>query len=736
MKPVLLAALLSAALASPAFAGEKFALIVTASAYPEQKGVAIALEGPRNDAKLLYRTLRDGGMAAERIRVYADTIDRSAYPDPLPTAGDPTLANIRAGIRWLVSTASRGDEVMIFLAGHGSFHPETSVGRPAGRSDEDDGTDEIFLPIDIGTWNEKQQVTNELIDNEIGADVDRLLAKGVFVWLVVDACHSGTASRAAGDGGVDRAVSPALLGVPASIAAGRTRGGSAGPTRPLVAPPPDAETGRFVAFYATMPDQRAKENRVPFNAPEKEQRQHGLMTYALVQAMRLGQSATYAGLAAQIIAAYDEWRLPVQPLFEGNLNATPIVFAGRDRAWRVSASTGTPEILAGDVDNIGPGAVFAVQQVGAGPDSPPLFYAQITQTRLDRSAFEPISNDPARPIDKQRLESLGLSLTDYRTFRSLDRVEARLVERVPALTLRVAAPVAAPAAVTALAQAAEPPVPVALAWVAGNANPDVRLEVAENRLWFVPGAQALITTGPRQNYSLALAGLTPETVAGALRGIAKANNLLRMAARYRMTDVARSLSTTVAIGSGRREPGGRCQMASVEPRMPADARPVPAAQLTAGQPIKINICDRVYVAITNNGRSIIDLTPLYVDPWERTVFLNGYERATYSGLRLAPGETRLVSWTELPEEGGPTIAGPGKLLLLAVEADPKQSVPVDFRYLEERLSGDRRDIGTRGFGAALHAVAFGGPGQRSAPEVVDGGGIVTVNFESLPAAGQ
>ena len=65
------------------------------------------------------------------------------------------------------------------------------------KGDETDGLDEIFLPVDIDKWiNRDAGVPNALVDDEIGDALDAIRDKGAFVWAVFDCCHSGTATRA------------------------------------------------------------------------------------------------------------------------------------------------------------------------------------------------------------------------------------------------------------------------------------------------------------------------------------------------------------------------------------------------------------------------------------------------------------------------------------------------------------------------------------------------------------
>ena len=55
-----------------------------------------------------------------------------------------------------------------------------------------------FLQRHAGRWNGSAGgVENAIVDDEFGAAIDALRAKGAFVWVVFDACHSGTMDRGA-----------------------------------------------------------------------------------------------------------------------------------------------------------------------------------------------------------------------------------------------------------------------------------------------------------------------------------------------------------------------------------------------------------------------------------------------------------------------------------------------------------------------------------------------------------
>ena len=54
------------------------------------------------------------------------------------------------------------------------------------------------MPADTSPWDsEAKRLPNALLDDEVGAALDAIRDKGAFVWIVVDACNSGSVTRAA-----------------------------------------------------------------------------------------------------------------------------------------------------------------------------------------------------------------------------------------------------------------------------------------------------------------------------------------------------------------------------------------------------------------------------------------------------------------------------------------------------------------------------------------------------------
>ena len=163
------------------------ALLVACTEYPNlpQRNWLI---GPKNDAGLVHEYLLKN--VPDPVRFAPENVTLLAKDVP-GAKGLPTHAAIKAALADLAAKVQRDDFVYLHLSGHGAQQPEMIKG------DETDGLDEIFLPVDIDKWiNRDAGVPNALVDNEIGDALDAIRNKGAFVWVVFDCCHSGTATRA------------------------------------------------------------------------------------------------------------------------------------------------------------------------------------------------------------------------------------------------------------------------------------------------------------------------------------------------------------------------------------------------------------------------------------------------------------------------------------------------------------------------------------------------------------
>ena len=90
----------------------------------------------------------------------------------------PTRSNIIAGFSELLQGTKSGDELWFHFSGHGTLIHDAS-------RDEESGKDSCICPID---FMRSGYITDDIIRNNLAA----LVPKGVRLYIVLDACHSGT----------------------------------------------------------------------------------------------------------------------------------------------------------------------------------------------------------------------------------------------------------------------------------------------------------------------------------------------------------------------------------------------------------------------------------------------------------------------------------------------------------------------------------------------------------------
>jgi len=752
-------ALAGTALAEPV----RRALLVGVSDYPRESVGDLQLTGPKNDVALMLDTLPRLGFRDRDTIVLADGLEQTAAA----RKGDglPTRAAILGALKKLAADSQPDDLVLIFLSGHGSRQPDLTPEKRA--VPKPDGLDEIFLPIDIGPWDDGiAQVKNAIQDFELGQAVTAIRARGAHVWVVIDACHSGTMTRSAD--AVAKQVPAERLKIPAEALAkaraaaearaAKTRsltltgpGQRPAPPARLVpqaldsAPkksPSEVKEGSYVAFFAAWPDQAALQRSLPKSYGGGGGKPHGVLTFYLAQALRGGAAASYRDLAHQVLAGYEMFgaKAPT-PMFEGDLHlplpgaqATgKAVFSARRAGEALSLS-------AGAVDGLAPGALLAL----AAADEPGKV---IGHARVD-------SVDAARAV--LRPAAHGGRETALADLPDDSALVATLVEKGVELTFVVARP-----ATTRVSSAGEQAVLDAVsalaatnggtvAFVGAGQPADLSLRLEDGRLWFVPEDGRFEKSGRGQTASLALDGLGDATRARAvleraLGRLAKARNLIRVAGTLPGGLVSSRLKVEgfvvrgAGAAPGARAPDDRACGPLEKDRLPGDA--VPFADLaTAGEAMPdLSHCDVVYFRLTNTGSNPIDVTPLYVDGGGGIAYMG-----PPTGLRLEPRATpsllpvRIVTFDR--QAGVPFPIGQERLLMIAVEMTSREALPADFRYLAQptlTAAASRTAGGAGPLRGLLEAAAFSGRTRSISAPGTGGGaaGIVDFRWQVLPPEG-
>lgn len=373
-------ALVTTAISSPALARTNYAVLVAVTEYPNlpQKNWLV---GPNHDAVLVRDYLQTSAPAPfdkANISVLADGVEGAS--------ASPTRENIIAALKGVAEKAAPGDFVYIHLSGHGSQEPEKKAGS------ESDGMDEIFLPRDISRWDKAtNSVPNALVDDDIGGALDAIRDKGAFVWVIFDACHSGSATRAAPVDDVlevSRKLEPEDIGVSREAIAAAAAGAKGGddqrqPAFSLIEEPAEGEDatravqlnaetanptgavsiakGGLVAFFAAQTIETTPEMPLPKGAQDATR--YGLFTYTIMSKLAENPRITYRQLGRAVLQQYAaDTRERPTPLFEGDLDAPVFGTEGGESAleWPLTVKDGEATLPAGKLHRLAVGTKLAI----------------------------------------------------------------------------------------------------------------------------------------------------------------------------------------------------------------------------------------------------------------------------------------------------------------------------------------------------------------------------------------
>ena len=319
------------------------------------------LNGPPHDVSLMAETLIARGVAADRIiALGAATLPAGAR------GGVPTRQGILTAMADAAQAAQPGDTVVFYFSGHGAQAPDTS-------GDEGGGYDEILLPADADKWvGAVGMVENALLDDELADWARPLLARGVRLVGIIDACHSATGFRAIGGQGVARSLDAAALAMPDPA-------GDA----PAPGVARDDLEGEFVFLYSSQSDQRSFE--YPYGDGTVW---HGEFTLRLAQVLTEAPQASWAQVLAATTEAMLQGPARQQPDAEGPLLSAPEFGHGQARARHaVDGAT----LSAGFLHGLSIGTELAFYPAAAGGE--PTGQARITAVEARRATL----SEPAPP---------------------------------------------------------------------------------------------------------------------------------------------------------------------------------------------------------------------------------------------------------------------------------------------------------------------------------------------------
>src|SRR5205085_8251420 len=103
-----------------------------------------------------------------------------------------TRVGMLAAFDTFVASTNTGDVVFFYYAGHGSQMPDRE-------GDEPSGIDSTLVPVDSFCGFGKGAENLDITDDEIHLRLMELGKRTDCITLIIDACHSGTITRDAGD---------------------------------------------------------------------------------------------------------------------------------------------------------------------------------------------------------------------------------------------------------------------------------------------------------------------------------------------------------------------------------------------------------------------------------------------------------------------------------------------------------------------------------------------------------
>ncbi len=559
------AALPGAAFAQATAMRTNYAVIVGVTKYHNVKNADLV--GPANDAALVREYLIDNSpvkFAAENVAVLADEVAGAS--------ATPSLENIKGALAAVAAKAKRGDFVYVQLSGHGIQQPA------ADPTQESDGMDEAFLPNDIRDWVDRTKgIPNALADDDIGAALDAIRATGAFVWIVMDCCHSGTATRAAGLGEEDvkeRKLDPKLLGIPdsafaESVAAAKAAGGPAvgEAARGLAlaaerevpiagGTPTGAESmvpGGMVAFFAAQTVETTPEMPLPRGEPNAKR--YGLFTHTIFEQLAANPNVTYRQLGQAVMQAYSAANRPrPTPLFEGKLDVpvfgTDAVAAVQQWPLKVGASGIT--LAAGKLHRLTAGTRLIIVPSPTSTNEEAVGYVEVREADNLKAKVSPVESEGraalapaaipagayARLTDVSFDTELTVSLPPDSPSYAAEVAQVReLLAKIVSdeqKPLKLKLVDAKQAADLKLAVMSEADVGVLIADAGATS---AKVEGTRNalsaapRLWFLPPTAEISLEEGRRPPSIGFAGSTPEGLFGEV-----SDNLIRI---FRATNLAR-----------------------------------------------------------------------------------------------------------------------------------------------------------------------------------------------------
>lgn len=338
---------------------QKWALLIGINDYPSY-APEYQLKGCINDIEAIEKVLTSNQFCFPMQNIKKLT-SPAAHPSQLATR-DNILAAFHTHLIENIAI-QRGDIVIIYYSGHGSYMPDS-------HNDEDDGYDETIVPCDSGENRGNPDHVRDISDDEIALLLDELEKRTKNINLFFDSCHSGTVTRDLQEAedhdaqGHTRWLPPATCVPPTQfglhIPSGDIRLSGPSGWLPL--------SDGYVLLSACRDSERAREKQFWVRKIPPKRKWHGIFTRSLLAALQeLDTQTTYYDIWDAVqkdVIRHNRWQAPqVEGAFERRVFGGAI--SPRGRHFDVTAVNGNGLMLnSGLVHGTTIGSRFAVYPPG------------------------------------------------------------------------------------------------------------------------------------------------------------------------------------------------------------------------------------------------------------------------------------------------------------------------------------------------------------------------------------
>jgi len=378
------------------FAQKKLALIVAIGEYPA--GSSWPNIASVNDIRYIKAALKQNGFSEKNI----DTLKNSKA----------THDAILSSLTLLAKKAVKNDIVFIHFACHGQ-QVYDQLTKEEGK-DEEDGYDEALAPYDSKgqcdpvSYRGEKHVRDDDLNKKFTAIREKIGANGSLL-VLIDACHSGTASRSA-ESLVSRGNPKPFI----DCLAGAEKYFADVPETGFIGKSSDT-AGNMVVISASGPHQQNYQIQLSDKKRKDGMEQVGSLSYAFYKAItELGPESDYQ-LLFEKIKAVIQANIPGQlPMIEGNTQQR--VFSGlynkEEKGYatirQVIGETGF-SIEKGLLNNIAAGSVLTIYKAGS---SEPYTEGVIEKVNYFQSlgvAKKPLKKDEAYRVKLDAVNYGGFS---------------------------------------------------------------------------------------------------------------------------------------------------------------------------------------------------------------------------------------------------------------------------------------------------------------------------------------